>query len=279
MGAVRWSGIVLTAVAVLALAACGGGGGGHTLLSPEQSKQTVASAAAKTRGAGVHLDLAVTLHRVAGNGAAVYSATGDLDPAGGHLQIDQRGTGGDLRSEVISRRDGHLVLYENPAGSITLPKGKTWLKLDLTRYGKQRYGANTTFLAGADQDPFAALELATAPAAHVTDLGLQWLPDRTLNTHYRARVDVVAVAREKGVKGKALTQLASEVNGRNETIDVWVSKQGRVARVQVRKIVLDVATGSKLRQTSIADFSRFGERVHVTLPKAALVADYFALVR
>jgi hypothetical protein len=274
--AVRGIGVVAAALAVLALAACGGGGG-HKLLSPEQSKQAVADAAQKTRGAGAHLDLAVTLHRLAGNGAAVYGASGDLDPAGGHLQIDQRGTGGDLRQEVISRSGGRLVLYESPPGAITLPKGKTWLKLDLTRYGRERYGANTTFLAGADQDPYAALELATARAAHVTDLGLQWLPDRTLDTHFRATVDVVAVAKEKGVTGKALKRLAADVNGRRQTIDVWVSKQGRVARVKVQKIVLDAATGGKLRQTSIADFSRFGERVRVTLPPSSLVADYFTL--
>lgn len=269
---------MVAAGAVLALAACGGGGG-HKLLSPADAKQAVATAAEKTRGTSAHLDLAVTLHRLSGSGAAVYGASGDLDPSGGHLQIDQRGTGGDLRDEVIVRPDGHLVLYESPAGNITLPKGKTWLKIDLTRYGKERYGANTSFLAGADQDPYAALELATAAAAHVTDLGLQWLPDRTLNTHYRASVDVVAVAREKGVKGKALQRLTADVNGRRQTIDVWVSKQGRVARVQVRKTVLDAATGQSLRQTSIADFSRFGERVHVTLPPRGAVADYFALQR
>lgn len=275
----RGIGVVVAAVAVLSLAACGGGGGsggGQKLLSPAQSKQAVAAAAAKTRSTSEHLDLAVTLHRVAGNGAAVYSASGELDPSGGHLQIDQRGAGGDLRSEIISRSGGHLVLYENPAG-FPLPKGKTWLKLDLTRYGLREYGANTTFLAGADQDPFAALVLATAPAAHVTDLGLDWLPDRTLNTHYRATVDVVTVAKGRGVKGKALKKLAAQVNGRVETIDVWVSKQGRVARVQVRKIVLDAASGSKLRQTSIADFSRFGEAVHTTLPPQARIADFFAI--
>ncbi len=74
-------------------------------------------------------------------------------------------------------------------------------------YGIQRYGANTTFLAGADQDPVEALKLATSAPAHVTDLGPDWLPDNTLNTHYRATVRVLDVAKAAGVKGAGLKAL------------------------------------------------------------------------
>ncbi|HVS86395.1 MAG TPA: hypothetical protein VHD91_12265 [Gaiellaceae bacterium] len=272
----RRTGFVLTAAAVLALAACGGGGG-TKILSPEQSKQAVADAAQKTLAANLHVDISVTLRAASGQGAAVYAATGDLTPSLGRIDVDQRNVGGDLHHEVVARQGGHLVLYESPA-NIDLPKGKTWLKLDLTRYGEKRYGANTVFLAGADQDPFAALQLVTAAVTNVTDLGLQWLPDDTLNTHYRARVDVVAVAREKGVKGAKLTALSSDVGDRTQTIDVWVSKQGRIARVKVLKTLRDASTGAKLSQSSIADFNHFGERVNVSLPPARLVADYFSLV-
>ena len=92
-----------------------------------------------------------------------------------------------------------------------LPKGKTWLEVDMSVYGIQRYGANTTFLAGADQDPVEALNLATSAPAHVTDLGPDWLPDNTLNTHYRATVRVLDVAKAAGVKGAGLKALQADM--------------------------------------------------------------------
>jgi hypothetical protein len=276
----RTTGIVLAPAVALALAACGGhggsAGGATKLLSPAQAKQAVAAATAKTVGSTLHLDLSVTIRAADSTGSGNYSATGDLGRSLGRIDVDERFVGGDLRHEVLSRRNGHLVLYETPA-NVPLPKGKTWLKIDLTRYGMKRYGANTAFLAGADQDPFAALTLATAPAARVTDLGLDWLPDRTLDGHFRARVNVVAVAKASGVKGASLRSLAADVGQPVQTIDVWVGKGGRVARVRVQKSLLDANSGSQLQQSSIADFNHFGEPVHVSLPPAARVVDLFAL--
>jgi hypothetical protein len=278
--ALRATGIVLSAAAVLALAACGGhggsAGGATKLLSPAQAKQAVADATAKTTGSTLHLDLSVTIRAAGTSGSGTYSATGDLGRSLGRIDVDERFVGGDLRHEVVSRQNGHLILYETPA-NVPLPKGKTWLKIDLTKYGMKRYGANTSFLAGADQDPYAALTLAASPAAKVTDLGLDWLPDRTLDSHFRARVDVVSVAKARGVKGADLATLGADVGQPTQTIDVWVGKQGRVARVRVQKVLRDANTGSQLRQSSIADFSRYGEPVHVSLPPPARVADLLAL--
>lgn len=283
MKALRATGVILAAAAVLGLAACGGGHGASAtgttakLLSPAQSKHAVAVATAKTIDSTVHLDLSVAIKPVgSADKGGVYSATGDLNRTEGKIAVDERFMGGNLRQEVLSRANGHLILYETPA-NVPLPKGKTWLKIDLTQYGMKRYRANTAFLAGADQDPFAALALFAAPSAEVTDLGLDWLPDSTLNSHFRARVNVVTVAKAKGVKGVFLGALAADVGQPVQTIDVWVSKQGRVARVRVQKLLRDANTGQQLRQTSIADFSRFGEPLHVSLPPAARVVDYFAL--
>lgn len=157
-----------------------------------------------------------------------------------------------------------------------LPKGKTWLKVDMSEFGLQRYGANTTFLAGADQDPVEALNLVTAPAAKVVDLGLDWLPDDTLNTHYRGTVSVIAVAKAAGVKGAGLQTLRSDMGNPVQTIDVWVSKKGRVARIQVKSPVKET-DGTILQQTSTADFSKFGMKATVPLPPASKTQDYFAL--
>jgi hypothetical protein len=279
--------LAIAAIAAIAapLAACGSGGGSKSGLATStssaparptaQAKAAVAAAAAKTKATSAHVDIDIALRKPGAPNVLVYGATGSFAPAGGKLEIDRRRVGGTLQHEIVSRKDGHLILYTSPT-SVQLPKGKTWLEVDMSVYGLQRYGANTTFLAGADQDPVEALDLATSAPAKVTDLGPDWLPDDTLNTHYQAKVTVLAVAEAAGVKGAGLKALQADMGRDAQTIDVWVSKAGRVARVQVQSPVKET-DGTVLQQKSIVDFSRYGLKVPLTLPPKSKTYDYFAL--
>ncbi|MGH3050223.1 MAG: hypothetical protein ACRDLK_08695, partial [Gaiellaceae bacterium] len=239
-----------------------------------QARQAVAAAAAKTKSSNVHVDVDISLRKPGATNVLVYGASGNFTPDGGRFEIDRRRIGGSLQHEIVWRKSGHLILYTNPT-LVPLPKGKTWLEVDMSKYALDRYGANTTFLAGADQDPIEALDLVTAKAAQVTDLGQDWLPDNTLNQHYRAKVNIVSVAKDEGVKGAGLQALIADLGRQTQTIDIWVSKQGRVARVEVQSQV--TSNGTKLQQKSIADFTKYGEQVSVSLPPAKKTQDYFQL--
>lgn len=239
------------------------------------AKRAVAEAAAHTERSTAKVHISVVLAKPGAASTAHYLADGHVGPAGARIDIDRTLLGAGIQHEIVIRRNGHLVVYTSPS-AITLPAGKSWLKIDLTRYGQKRYGADTTFFAGADQDPFQALELLSSPAARVRDLGLDWLPDHTLNTRYRGTVSLAAAAKAAGASAKGLTQLKADLGLPTQTIDVWVSKAGRVARVIVAGPA-KAPDGSTLHLRSTIDFTDYGTTAAIAPPPAKKVADYFSL--
>jgi hypothetical protein len=260
-----------------ALAGCGAGS--SSLRAPAHetagAKSDVRAAAARTERSTARVHISIVLEKPGQATTAHYVADGVVGPAGARLDIDRTLLGAGIQHEIVLRRNGHVVVYTSPS-AIALPAGKTWLEIDLTRYGIQRYGADTTFLAGADQDPFQALRLVTSPAASVREVGPEWLPDHTLNTRYRGTVRIAAAAKAAGATAKGLTQLRSDLGSPQQTIDVWVGKAGRVGRVVVAGPA-KAPDGSTLRIRSTIDFSAYGTKAVVTPPPPARVADYFSL--
>jgi hypothetical protein len=239
------------------------------------AKRRVADAAARTEGAPAKVHVSVVLAKTGQATTAHYLADGEVGPRGGRIEIDRSLLGAGIQHEILLRQGGHLVVYTSP-NAIQLPAGKTWLKVDLTQYGQRRYGADTTFFAGADQDPFQPLELLGSPVATVKDLGLDWLPDHTLNTRYEGTVDLAAAAKAAGATAKGLKQLRQDLGSPKQTIDVWVSKQGRVARAIVSGPA-KAPDGSLLTVRSTIDFSAYGTKSDPQPPPAKKVVDYFTL--
>jgi hypothetical protein len=274
----------------LALAGCGtttantasGGGGRAPAATTTQAarptpaaKQAVAAAAAKTESAAAKVHISVVLSRPGNATTSHYLADGTVGPRGGRIEIDRSLLGAGVQHEILLRRHGHLLVFTSP-NAIQLPAGKTWLKIDLTAYAQRRYGADTTFFAGADQDPFQPLELLGSPVATVRDLGLDWLPDHTLNTRYEGTVELAAAAKAAGASAKGLKQVRQDLGSPKQTIDVWVSKAGRVARVIVSGPA-KAPDGSVLTVRSTIDFSAYGTKDDPKPPPAKKVADYFTL--
>jgi hypothetical protein len=268
------------AAGTLAAAGCGGStspgtAAGSTNAVPTQAaKAAVDRATAMTETSTALVEVRVELRKSGASNVLAYRATGSVAPGGGMLRIDRTTIGGGIQQEVFTRTGGRLVLYTNPV-STTLPKGKTWLKVDMTKYGRQQYGANTTFLAGADQDPLQPLQLLRSPAAKVTDAGQDWLPDHTLNHRFNGTVNILAAAQAAGVTGTELTKLRTDMGDPTQHIDVWVSKKGRVARVVVQSPEKTAQGTLQLKETT--DFTSYGTHATVTLPPARKTADYFSL--
>jgi hypothetical protein len=270
------------AAAGLAVSGCGSGGSpsaspGSTSATPtptQAAKAAVEKATASTEASTAVVEVRVELRKSGASNVLAYRATGSVAPGGGTLTIDRTGIGGGVQHEVFTRVGGRLVIYTSPV-TATLPKGKTWLKVDMTKYGRLQYGADTTFLAGADQDPLQALQLLRSPAAKVTDVGEDWLPDHTLNHRYNGTVNVLAAARAAGVAGAGLTRLRAAMGNPTQHIDVWVGEKGRVARVVVRSPEKTAQGTLQLKETT--DFTSYGTRAAVKTPPASKTADYFSL--
>jgi hypothetical protein len=269
----------LFAGGALALAGCGGSS------TPKQkaasgptpaAKQAVLKAIAKTTQASALVSVAVNLTKPGAPNTLSYHASGSLTPQGGRLTIDRSAVGAGVQNEVFTRTGGRLVLYTNHVLT-PLPPGKTWLKVDMTRFGRLHYGADTNFLAGADQDPVEPLQLVQSPVAKVTDAGLSWLPDDTLNHRYDATVNILAAAQAGGVRGTGLTALRKDMGNPTQHIDIWVSKSGVVARVIVRTPEKSPQGTLLLHETT--DFSDYGRHAALALPPASKTADYFAITK
>jgi hypothetical protein len=266
------------AAGALLLAGCGGStqGGTASAGAAGPAKAAVAAAAAKTEDANADVEVQVVLRKPGATRSLAYRATGVVSKGDGRLKIDRTSIGDEVVNEIFTRSGGRLVLYtSSPSTKSSLPAGKDWLKVDMTKMGQKRYGADTAFLAGSDQDPFGALTLLQSPVATVKDLGKDWLPDRTLNQHYRGTVNVVAAARAAGASAAGLKTLVKDMGRPTQTIDVWVSDKGYVARTVVKGPERTQIGTLELQETT--DFTKFGLGASVSPPPAAKTADYFKL--
>jgi hypothetical protein len=243
----------------LVLAACGGG----TALNASEVKLTpvafVTAAAKKTgKETSEHMSMKGSV-TVAGQ-LVTLTGDGDFDNAkrlgSMHMTFNAGGLSGDL-DEVL---DGTTVYMRSPLFADGLPKGKTWMKLDLEKAAASQ---GVDFSALGSQDPTQTLAQLQA-IGNVTEVGAEQVGGVD-TTHYRGRVDLAKVP--QGAKIKALTDAAYG------PYDVWIGKDdGYVHRVKFSfSIKLKGAGRESIALTN--DFSDFGKDVSVTVPAEADTYD------
>jgi hypothetical protein len=264
--------VLVLGAAVLALSACGSSGGSKRAGTAASAKRAVTEALAKTEATSALVSVDVLARR--GSQTLVhYGEDGSIDPAGGRLDIDRRPSGGGLTHEIFLRGDGKLLLYLNPSPT-KLPKGKRWLEVDLMRYGRERYGADTTAFVSADREPLQPARLLTSTAARVREVGPDFVGPNIPTTHYRGTVNVIAAGRASGVKGRGLQTLTRDMGHVTQTIDVWVEKQGRIAQIVVHAPQPTAGQGVVLRET--VQLRDYGSDRRVQAPPAQQTQSFYA---
>jgi hypothetical protein len=243
----------------LALAACGGGSkSGSSSHGAATPLQIVQRAGKKTAAvSSEHLDMVVTASvqgqnvKVTGNGdfdntKHVGSVVAHAAVQGIDLQID----------EVLS---GSLLYMKSPFFAAMLPKGKTWLKLDLAKAAKTK---GIDFDSLVSQDPsrnFTELQ-ASRDAVRVGDETVDGAP----STHYRGHVDISKIP--QGAK----IQRTTGVN--YGPYDVWIGRDDGLVHRLITSYSYNVA-GERQTANLTMNFSNFGDAVNVQVPPAADVAD------
>jgi hypothetical protein len=238
--------LLLLLVAPLALAACGGGGtssSSELMLSPTAY---VKQAAQKSSAASsVHMKLRGSV-TVPGGQSVVLSGDGGFAKHDGSFRLDFNAGG--LSGSIDAVMQGTELYVRSPLFSDALPKGKTWLKLDLSKQTSAQ-GLDLTKLAA--QDPAQTLA-RLSQLGNVKEVGTEQVGGVD-TTHYRGRV----AARTAGAT--------------TGPFDVWVGKDdGYVRRVQ---FATAGAAGSTPGTRITMDLSDFGKDVTITVPSAAESAD------
>ena len=242
----------------LVLAACGSG-----TSETEAPKLTplgsVKSAAAKTTLAkSQHITLkgsttsAGTLVEISGSGD--FDNTKNLGSI--HAEFSAAGLSGTI-DEVMN---GTTIYIKSPFFSGALPEGKTWLKLDLQKFGKSK---GIDFSALLAQDPATSLAQLQA-SGDVTEVGDETV-DGVETTHYRAHIDPSKLPQA--------AQRQALAHPKYGPLDIWVGKDdGYVRRVNTS---YSTKTGDSPRQavTLTMGFSDFGKDVSVSVPAESETHD------
>jgi len=243
----------LLVLLVLPLAACGGGSKPSSQASNLTPVAYVKSAAAKTAQAPSEHSTVTANVTVSGQPVIVTGA-GDFDNKShqGFMHADFSVSG--LSGTVDEVLDGTTIYMKSPLFSDGLPKGKTWLKLDLQKALASRGIDFSTLLSQNPSQTLAQLQ----SSGNVTKVGDETI-DGVDTTHYRGRIDPAKVP--QGAKIEALT------GAKYGPYDVWIGNDdGYVHRMALSYSVK--AQGSTARQTTdlTMNFSDFGKSVTVTVP-------------
>ncbi|MFI8234771.1 hypothetical protein ACIGDI_38845 [Streptomyces sp. NPDC085900] len=269
-----------TLVSVALLAGCGNDGGkaasgaeepaskGSTQQSPARVVQ--ATNAKTTQAKTARITLATTVS--AGSDNETITGSGVLDLRNGTSRMRMGQGSRQLEQRVVDR-----VLYEKPpATGGQLPKGKSWMKVDLRRLDTSRSGGGAAMSDPADSFAFTK---------SLSEKEVRKLGEETVNgvstTHYRVGLDLSKLAKGDSAQERRLRERL----GDSVPVDLWIDKDGRTRRQQIQMTVKNSArtSGSSAfpRQAHakvVMNFSDFGTAVHVTAPPAGQTVDVTAKV-
>jgi hypothetical protein len=246
----------LLALLVLPLAACGGGGKSS---APSQNMTPVAyvkTAGAKTaRATSEHLVLKGSV--TVGTTMVTVDGTGDFDTAKKLGTMHADFSAGGLSGTIDEVLNGTTIYLQSPLFTSNLPKGKTWLKLDLKKAGQSR---GIDFSALLSQSPASFLSQLEA-AGNVTNVGGETI-NGAATTHYRAHIDLAKLPQGK--------KIAAFAHATYRPLDIWIGQDdGYVHRMHVEIKVAKPAQSMAMTM----DLSDFGKSVSVSGPSAAETVD------
>jgi LppX_LprAFG lipoprotein len=250
---------VLLVLSPLVLAACGSGGSSSGS-SPQLTPAAYVMKAAKKSSAAPseHVKLQATAG-VQGQQVDI-TGSGDFDNTTRQGSMTAHASLGGLDMQIDEVMDGTTIYMKSPLFAAALPSGKTWLKLDLQKFGAAK---GIDFSALLNQNPTQTLSQLEA-SGQVTEVG-----DETLygvpTTHYRGRIDLSKLP--QGAKIEALTK------AKYGPYNVWVGKDdGYVHQVVMSYSAVTPGAGRQTA-TMTMTFSDFGKQVTVNVPPASDVVD------
>jgi hypothetical protein len=270
--------LVLAALAAF-LAACGGSSEATPTTTVVQqlessAQQAVLQAGAKTQAA--KSGRIALMAEIAG-GAANGSMSGEGAFAGprGRMSMDLSGLG---NGEVTGRLElafDRLLIYMKfpPEVARELPGGKTWVKFDLARLGKQEGIDFEELMQLGGSDPSRSLDLLRAASHDFAAVGDEAVRG-VQTTHYRGTIDLEKLAQQGPAKARESYRRIIEETGQKQIpVDVWIDEDGLTRRLHYEQ---KMPGGGSTDFTQ--EFYDFGADVNVEAPPASQTIDITELV-
>lgn len=245
----RRAALALAALAFVA-AGCGSGGGSSSQTELTPAAYVMQSARKSAQAPSQHIRLNGTA-TVQGRTVAM-KGSGDFDNEAKTGAMTLTALVGGLSIEIDEVLDGAVVYMKSPVFSAGLPKGKTWLRLDLQKAAAQQGFDLGGLLSQKPTDSLAQLQAV----GDVTKVGEEEI-DGAQTTHYRATIDPAKLP-------KQLVKL----NATFGAYHVWIGNDdGYVRRLRMTYSV------QQQRIAMTMNFSDFGKDVSVVVPPASETYD------
>lgn len=165
---------------------------------------------------------------------------------------------------IMLNESGATVMYmRSPAFGQSLPAGKSWLRVDLSKEGAG-LGVDFSSLLNSSYAPLEKGLVSTTRLGRETVAGASTM-------HYRAVVDVKRAARAVPAYGKQVAAIEKTTGVRfgRTPYDVWVGGDGRIKRMRFSTPSVTNGVRGTTRQT--ITFLSVNRPVSITAPPAAQV--------
>jgi hypothetical protein len=261
----RGLGILLALVLALAASACGS----SEPTAGEAPQDAVVLAASKTNGAGTYkADIAAKME-LAGQSMDM-SGTGafDAEKKQGQVSYTMNLAGQDIDMEMVF---AFPVIYMHfPAEMGPLPGGKTWVKMDLEKFGRQAGLDFGELMQAGQSDPSQGLDYlrGVTDVQAVGDEDVRGVP----TTHYTGVVDLRSLGAENPELKAQLDQLVERSGISRVPVEVWIDDNGFVRRM--KQTLEGQSSGLQMNMTMTTDLYDFGTDVSVEAPPADEVVDF-----
>ena len=251
---------LLLLAAPLVLAACGGGSSSSVKVDPLAYVKHAASRTAAITSE--HMTVSATVSAAGQNVSMQGSGDYVNKPLKSTMDMSMTLMGRDITFRGV--QDGTVIYVNSPLFASQLPSGKTWMKIDLAKFGS---AAGINYSSLMSRSPTQALQQIEA-AGSVKTVGSETI-DGVQTTHYQ----ITNLDLSKLPQGAKLQALGNINYG---PIDVWIgNKDGYVYRESAS--FTTSVSGQSASMSMKSDFSKFGEKVNVTVPPASAVFDASSL--
>lgn len=238
------------------VAACGGSGGGGssaqtttTTTQTSSANPTAAVNRAIAKGAKVPVHAEFSGVVTASGQHVRMSGSGDVDTRSrlGSLHLSLSLAGQQVPVDEVLH--GETVYASSAFFRSFLPSGKKWLEIDLSSASN----------LGAAGFALASQPGAVPPLEDARQLGTSTI-DGMQTTEYSAKVDRTRLP-------PAAKAALRSTHVRFGAVEVWVGADGYVHRVRIA--TSSSAGGAKATAVLTTTMSKYGEKVHVTIPPAS----------